>query len=1593
MLSTSVAPLHLLNEGQNALQAIPQVFTAVDEMPPSVSIPVVESIVSEELGEAFVPGEDGSSDHYAETSTDVVEASEAVSEAEQPPQPSAELVSELPDLQEASPQPAADLPDLHTSPQPAAGLPDLHEKEVSHLQGKETSPQPAELVSKLGLQGSEEVSPEPELEQLGAHGLNSEIPPGPTKEVSPDPSKAPELESHESLPGLEEETFELSPESLSGAEKEPVVGEKEVSPDPAEAESQLETCKLSPESLPEKEPVGEKEVSPDPAAAESQLETCELPPKSLSGAEKEPLVGGEELSPQPLSDDPELTDKETSLRPVPRISPQPPGKEESPQPAPVSSLEPEEAGKEESPQPAPVSSPEPEEAGKEEYPQPAPVSSPEPEEAGKEEYPQPTPVSSLEPEEAGTKPKSEATERETSPHPAPEKVTPEQSQPEQDQPDPELSLETESDKEVSPQPVPEASPEPESQREASPQPVPEASPEPESQREASPQPVPEASPEPESQPVEREASPRLVPEASPKPESQPIEREASPHPVPDALPQHKPESQPVASPQPVLEASPEPESQPVASPQPVPEASPEPESQREASPQPVPEASPEPESQPVASPQPVPEASPEPESQREASPQPVPEASPEPESQREASPQPVPEASPEPESQREASPHPVRDALPQPEPESQPVEREVSPQPIPKVSLEPKSVLTEKESPPEPVPELELEPGSVPESVLPEAREVLPEAREARPEAVQERMSTNLPSEEPQEAVQLTGSDEHKQNPGLVYSTGNCTNQDQTAEASEVVSRKGNEYSDTDKHADATLQQSVATNESNVQSLSANGELSVTGGEDMPEASASPAMAAQSSSLGESKLVSPPEEGEVISPDTQPPLDEENRAVSPVSQHSSLAESEAISPAVPPSHEESERASPATQPSSREGSLFSPMRQPSSHGGSSVVSPAHSDRVLESSTNTTTSSSSAMGNDELSPEPSGAGSASDSPATQRMGQSMMVQGSEGHGEENEGEGPDTLHMSLMPSGGGSEKKHKKKEKKRMQSFLANSRKSFKGFGREVKRAASVRTKVKQEDSSPSLLSPVMTQDWDPTCLLEDLYSDFRPSSKRANVTGEMARYYGYLEKLPKNTTKSSVMKGWKRRYFRVMDDKIFYYEDRTTPKALGFVRLSISRINLIPEKNQIQIIEKGGQSIMLRARDKDDVTSWHRSLLLEAAHPTLSVPSSPTANQDQSSVLIIDIGAASVRAGFARSNAYPEAFFPAVASIESTSYEPIASGNEALIPDNRYGAYQVYPRKHSLRMDKHDSNLGLRAMECIITTIISDLDVEPESTDVIVTVPPSVPTEERNELAEILFDVFLFAAICFHDQCILSLYSYNATSGVVVNIGDHIDVVPIIDGYTIEAGASHLPHGGNAVTESLSKLVTSKGLRYFSETEMYIIRLIKERLCYVSEDYARDLENCESNPATYTCATDLDPFQLPDHRKVVALDAECFKASEGLFDPNKWGKDVPGIHELVWKAVQASPIDQRREMAKKIYLSGSTTLLPGLKERLQKEVSQLGTTGLAVEVHVSESQQHAAFVGASVLAMLGSFQSYLITRDEFSSIGFEALRK
>jgi actin-related protein len=118
-----------------------------------------------------------------------------------------------------------------------------------------------------------------------------------------------------------------------------------------------------------------------------------------------------------------------------------------------------------------------------------------------------------------------------------------------------------------------------------------------------------------------------------------------------------------------------------------------------------------------------------------------------------------------------------------------------------------------------------------------------------------------------------------------------------------------------------------------------------------------------------------------------------------------------------------------------------------------------------------------------------------------------------------------------------------------------------------------------------------------------------------------------------------------------------------------------------------------------------------------------------------------------------------------------------------------------------------------------------------------------------------------------------------------------------------------------------------------------------------------------------------------------------FKAVEGLFNPEIWGIDGQGIHKLIHKAIQSTSMDLRKEMARNIYLCGGMSRIPGLKERLEKELKQMFPPALKIKVNCSDYSYHCAYLGAFRFVQQPEYEKLLITRDEWVKESVNSLRK
>lgn len=370
-------------------------------------------------------------------------------------------------------------------------------------------------------------------------------------------------------------------------------------------------------------------------------------------------------------------------------------------------------------------------------------------------------------------------------------------------------------------------------------------------------------------------------------------------------------------------------------------------------------------------------------------------------------------------------------------------------------------------------------------------------------------------------------------------------------------------------------------------------------------------------------------------------------------------------------------------------------------------------------------------------------------------------------------------------------------------------------------------------------------------------------------------------------------------------------------------------------------------------------------------------------------VLIIDLGTCSVRAGLYSSEAsLPQIFMPNICSrdINNKTYKVGFDVFQAQSDGVRKNEQLIFPLKSKNAVDK--LGLDIVCIEAVIENIIKRLNINNEDYEVLLITPHKYGDKVNIQFLNLFLDKLSFASLTLLTQSLLVLYAYNCNTGVIVNLGEKIDILPISNGITFQSGVTNLAYGGSTMSEYLNSYVSRAHYNYVNDAEQYLVRFIKEKACYVANNYAEELKK-PRNSVKFSINLNEYDFAI----KNCELESSRFEAPEGLFNPEIWGMDGQGIHKLIQKAIQSCSMDLRREMAKSIYLAGGMTKIPGLVERLQKELKALLPPSLNVKVNCSPHSYHSAYLGAFKFIQQPEYNKLLITKKEWSIENVNCLRK
>ncbi|MHA2390458.1 MAG: hypothetical protein ACXAEX_00675 [Promethearchaeota archaeon] len=362
--------------------------------------------------------------------------------------------------------------------------------------------------------------------------------------------------------------------------------------------------------------------------------------------------------------------------------------------------------------------------------------------------------------------------------------------------------------------------------------------------------------------------------------------------------------------------------------------------------------------------------------------------------------------------------------------------------------------------------------------------------------------------------------------------------------------------------------------------------------------------------------------------------------------------------------------------------------------------------------------------------------------------------------------------------------------------------------------------------------------------------------------------------------------------------------------------------------------------------------------------------------------VVLDIGQFSSKIGFAGEDSPSQVFLTMVGKpkYESISIEfstPTSRNNEFYVGDEiqSIGLYKIFhPIEKGIIIDwEHFEN--------IIDYIFYNLRVDPTLVNLLFAVHPLFPYKDLEKMFELFLEKYQCMSFYPVLDSMLTLYSGGFQTGLIIEIGDsNTRIVPIYEGYKLTHAVRILDVGGRVLTRHMEQTLESIGWSVDSSIRRELVRVLKEKACFVSLDYKEDLQRSEQYNKEYS---------LPDG-STISLNKERFIIPELLFNPSS-ELEEDSLHAAIMDVVESCDLDIRPELLNNIFLSGGSSMFPNLKSRiyqeLELELARRKKKDQIVRIIAPRERTFSVWIGGSILAMIPEFAENWITRVKYFKEG------
>ena len=243
-----------------------------------------------------------------------------------------------------------------------------------------------------------------------------------------------------------------------------------------------------------------------------------------------------------------------------------------------------------------------------------------------------------------------------------------------------------------------------------------------------------------------------------------------------------------------------------------------------------------------------------------------------------------------------------------------------------------------------------------------------------------------------------------------------------------------------------------------------------------------------------------------------------------------------------------------------------------------------------------------------------------------------------------------------------------------------------------------------------------------------------------------------------------------------------------------------------------------------------------------------------------------------------------------------------------------------------------------------------------------------------------MFESLQVPSLLLADQMEMSLYASGLLTGVVVDSGYGLTrMQPFHLGRPLQAGFKMLEFAGQDLFTYLSKSLFLEDSSVSKVFQLHTVDAIQMNQCYMPQNLGEAIDFLQSLPPG---ADKKNTYQFPDGRYMELTPMQRL-APEMFFNPQVFDLQAPSLSQAVVDSIRMCEASLQPLLVSHVIACGGNTMYPGFGNRLYKELVANDFSISDAAVWVGSKRNFSAWLGASIVAHMSTYQSEWITKVEY----------